>query len=444
MTTPQFQKKAKQAKKETPERKAKTPAKAGMQPAALSRDLQAALADPQSARPEIILQLQRLVGNRAVTGLLQRKVTVGPAHDRYEQEADRVAQEVVNGQGANEGKYNPDIGTGKQLLGHELTHTIQQTEGLVQNITQSQNAQVTDPIVQRVLTPATSNPPMSLADQAEEAKLQFVRLTKRATTEEDKACAQEVGAIMNYLVETKKKAYTGDKKYIDTIGNSDWAELGRKINELTPGAPGFWLALVTNYRRIWESAKKQQAQPKVTMYTPPQRVTYLDRFNQLDVKGLMSICSAHADQFPKLSEALLKKYSEEKKQGMILKKEVWEGLGEMFKIAHDLIGEIKPTDPEDAIVSTSNRFSQVVRFFKKWASNYDALRIEAYHDRQENRMIGGDLFTQWMGGKKDIYSNVRRAVEILKYADCFLKGKEYQPHPAYTISQGSILKSSGN
>ncbi|HFD38476.1 MAG TPA: hypothetical protein ENJ31_01310, partial [Anaerolineae bacterium] len=38
-----------------------------------------------------LLTLQRWVGNRAVTGLIQAKLTIGPPGDRYEQEADRVA-----------------------------------------------------------------------------------------------------------------------------------------------------------------------------------------------------------------------------------------------------------------------------------------------------------------------------------------------------------------
>ena len=50
-----------------------------------------------------ILQLQRTVGNRSVTQLLiprgahgiQTKLTVGAAHDEYEEEADEVAEQVM-------------------------------------------------------------------------------------------------------------------------------------------------------------------------------------------------------------------------------------------------------------------------------------------------------------------------------------------------------------
>ncbi len=57
-------------------------------------------ADPQSASPEMLRQMQRQVGNRAVTHLLasgrvQAKLTVGPAGDRYEREADHMADSVM-------------------------------------------------------------------------------------------------------------------------------------------------------------------------------------------------------------------------------------------------------------------------------------------------------------------------------------------------------------
>ena len=92
MTNPQTI--SEQTKKSAPERKPR-PAVAASELGVAALDLQAALGNLQTARPETILRLQRMAGNRAVTGLLQRKVVVGPAHDHYEQEADRVAQQVM-------------------------------------------------------------------------------------------------------------------------------------------------------------------------------------------------------------------------------------------------------------------------------------------------------------------------------------------------------------
>jgi hypothetical protein len=63
-----------------------------------ARSLQQAIADPSQARPADILALQRSAGNRAVTRLIQAKLTVGAAGDRYEQEADRIADQVMSGQ----------------------------------------------------------------------------------------------------------------------------------------------------------------------------------------------------------------------------------------------------------------------------------------------------------------------------------------------------------
>ena len=57
---------------------------------------QHAVNQPGQAGPQAILSLQRSVGNRAVTKLIQAKLQVGPVGDTYEQEADKVAEQVVN------------------------------------------------------------------------------------------------------------------------------------------------------------------------------------------------------------------------------------------------------------------------------------------------------------------------------------------------------------
>lgn len=52
---------------------------------------------PGQAPESALLQLQRSVGNQAVSRILQTKLTIGAAEDRYEQEADRVAEQVTGG-----------------------------------------------------------------------------------------------------------------------------------------------------------------------------------------------------------------------------------------------------------------------------------------------------------------------------------------------------------
>jgi hypothetical protein len=49
-----------------------------------------------STNPRGVLSLQKMVGNRALQRWIQTKLMVGPVGDRYEQEADRVAEQVVS------------------------------------------------------------------------------------------------------------------------------------------------------------------------------------------------------------------------------------------------------------------------------------------------------------------------------------------------------------
>ena len=59
--------------------------------------LQRAYADPRTITPNDAKTLQRTIGNRAIGNLLiQRKMTLGPVGDKYEQEADTVAKQVVS------------------------------------------------------------------------------------------------------------------------------------------------------------------------------------------------------------------------------------------------------------------------------------------------------------------------------------------------------------
>ena len=51
--------------------------------------------DPQRDPAGYIMHLQRTIGNRALGELLQAKLSVGPADDLYEKEADEVAEKVV-------------------------------------------------------------------------------------------------------------------------------------------------------------------------------------------------------------------------------------------------------------------------------------------------------------------------------------------------------------
>ena len=77
----------------------KTPAPSA-QAVPASRHLQRLPDHPAAATPGAVTELQTRYGNRAVRQLLashtvQAKLAVGPANDRYEQEADQVADQVM-------------------------------------------------------------------------------------------------------------------------------------------------------------------------------------------------------------------------------------------------------------------------------------------------------------------------------------------------------------
>jgi Domain of unknown function (DUF4157) len=69
----------------------KAPAKA----AESAKPARTARAQPAQAPPHALLQLQRKIGNRAVSRLVQTKLKVGQPGDVFEQEADRVADRVM-------------------------------------------------------------------------------------------------------------------------------------------------------------------------------------------------------------------------------------------------------------------------------------------------------------------------------------------------------------
>ncbi len=76
-------------------------------PAPAAAHLQRLPERPEAATPSDVTQLQARYGNRAVQHMLsgrtvQAKLAVGPANDQYEQEADRVAQQVMRMPAAQE------------------------------------------------------------------------------------------------------------------------------------------------------------------------------------------------------------------------------------------------------------------------------------------------------------------------------------------------------
>jgi hypothetical protein len=107
-----------QAKESTPKRQTvKLPSQGlvALAPQVDSIALQRAIADPGAASPSVILALQAAYGNRAANGVLdgasrpavRAKLVVGPAGDRHEQEADRVAPKLAGAMQRQEEEDEP-------------------------------------------------------------------------------------------------------------------------------------------------------------------------------------------------------------------------------------------------------------------------------------------------------------------------------------------------
>lgn len=102
------------------------PADAGMElPLLNETTVQRALKAPHRLSSNDVLMLQRVAGNQAVQRMLAQQrgappvqrsaLTVGPANDRYEQEAERIARAVVSNSGAGTKKEVDEAATAPAL-----------------------------------------------------------------------------------------------------------------------------------------------------------------------------------------------------------------------------------------------------------------------------------------------------------------------------------------
>jgi len=80
------------------------------------------MAEPFSASSQDLLSLQPVIGNRALGQIIQAKLSVGPARNHYEQEADQVAEKVTSHAGSQ--NITPAKGN---LKTHSIAHLSQQT-----------------------------------------------------------------------------------------------------------------------------------------------------------------------------------------------------------------------------------------------------------------------------------------------------------------------------
>ena len=123
-------------------------------------DRPAGQAAPTASRQNL-LSLQRRFGNRAVVGLVQPKLEVGPADDAYERQADQMARQVSRG--APLGAPTPGPNGGGQMLLRASTQATRSAAGLVQRKSALVSAKTT---ARRVTTPLGGDTKQNLATLA--------------------------------------------------------------------------------------------------------------------------------------------------------------------------------------------------------------------------------------------------------------------------------------
>ncbi len=149
-------------------------------------DIQHAISDTPHASQAGILALQKAGGNLAVSRLIQRQLTVGPAGDRYEREADRVAEKVM-AMGASAALQSgthvpsaPDVRRQANEAGTQATPLAATITPLVQR--QDEEELQEKPLVQRQDEEELQEKP--LVQRQDEEELQEKPLVQRQDEEE--------------------------------------------------------------------------------------------------------------------------------------------------------------------------------------------------------------------------------------------------------------------
>jgi hypothetical protein len=188
----------KETKKPQPAKPALQGSKAALDTALpVTQSVQRAVAEPARLRPADVLALQRAAGNRAVSGLIQAKaataaataatiaakLTVGPVGDQYEQEADRVADQVLNMPTPTRGQQA--AASSQPQAQRQVEEEEVQTKPLAASITPVLQRQVeeeeiqTKPLVQRQVEEEEIQTKPIVQRQVEEEEVQTKPLVQR-------------------------------------------------------------------------------------------------------------------------------------------------------------------------------------------------------------------------------------------------------------------------
>ena len=169
-----------------------------------SRRPQRAITNLAATTPDEVIGLQRLVGNRAVQQLLasrtvQARLTVGPAHDRYELEAERVAQQVISTPNADRSQTAQSV-EGEPQVGLPVassTHAVQQQADDEERLpeTESAGAPQIRPLVASITPVAQrqADDEENLQETEAEEALQTGRSEQRQADDEEEEEVQAKG-----------------------------------------------------------------------------------------------------------------------------------------------------------------------------------------------------------------------------------------------------------
>jgi hypothetical protein len=167
----------------------------------------------QAARASDILALQRQVGNSGVLDLLakhqvQAKLSVGPADDHYEQEADRVASQVINMPGPGASTAQREAGEEDELQTSRLQREAGDEDELQTSRLQRESGEEDEVQTSRLQR-----------ESGEEDELQTSRLQREAG-EEDELQAKSVdprsGFEAGNAVESQLRAQQGSGSPLPT------------------------------------------------------------------------------------------------------------------------------------------------------------------------------------------------------------------------------------
>jgi hypothetical protein len=257
--------------------------------------LQRAIADPRAARPADILALQRTVGNRAVTRLIQPKLTIGPTGDQYEQEADRVADQVAS-------MGTPTSSQPVQLQAEEEEEEEVQAKSLLQRLAESETVPEAAGMLARAVEGENDllrsgeqshldRQTLSIERDSDSARVLRVSRLHRDASQEEQAIpvpladriqqSQGQGGLVSPAIQHTMSTQLGyDFSHVRVKADGQAAELAQQLGAraFTHGSD-IWLGHgeSANDTRLMAHELTHVAQQRAASKIAPKRKTSLDR-----------------------------------------------------------------------------------------------------------------------------------------------------------------------